>query len=290
MFDRVLVVDWSANAAPKRGADSIWIAQVDVASGRCSEPANPPTRADAREQLEAVLSQPGRTLAGFDFPLGYPAGFAAAAGLDGAAPWAATWGHLRREIADDDRNRNNRWAVAAELNRRLGTGWFWGVPPRHAGRHLGIRKPPLSVPPAEWRACERALIAMAGGNPMSCRQLLGAGSVGSQALTGIPVLAALRTHASIGERVRVWPFEAIDPAPHRIVFAEVWPSFLPSDVIDAVDHPVKDARQVTALARHLATLDREGALSAWFDRAGTPHLDAATAEQVTREEGWVLLV
>jgi precorrin-8X/cobalt-precorrin-8 methylmutase len=197
------------------------------------------------------------------------------------------WQHLTEATIDDHRNHNNRWDVAAELNRRMEQRWFWGAPTRRANEHLTSTKPSIEGQPLELRAVERRLREHHGLRPFPCRQLLGVGSVGSQALTGIPVLEHLRTHPALGERVTVWPFETIDvDVPHHIVLAEVWPSFLPSADIDAVTHPVKDARQVTALARHLAQLDRDGALANDLN----PSFDAGIAAQVGREEGWVLLV
>jgi precorrin-8X/cobalt-precorrin-8 methylmutase len=290
VFDTVVIVDWSANARPKQGADSIWIAQVDVASGETQLLANPDTRMAARELLADLLAHAGSTLVGFDFPFGYPAGFASAAGLTGNTPWRAVWQHLAESIVDDDRNRNNRWEVAAELNHRLGKQWFWGAPRSRAGANLTATKPAFDGPPHEYRVVEQRLRGQQQ-RPFSCRQLLGVGSVGSQAITGIPVLEHLRAHPALDERVRVWPFEPLDlPSPDRIVLAEVWPSYLPTAQIADVDHPIKDAQQVIALAGHLAEQQRNGVLDALLARAVAPHLDPHTADGVGREEGWVLLV
>ena len=290
MFDTVVIVDWSANARPKHGADSIWIAQVDVASGDTQLLANPGTRVEARHLLVDLLVHAGPTLVGFDFPFGYPAGFASAAGLTGNTPWRAVWRHLADSIVDDDRNRNNRWEVAAELNRRLGTQWFWGAPRSRSGANLTATKPAFDAPPHEYRVVEQRL-RDEQRRPFSCRQLLGVGSVGSQAITGIPVLEHLRAHRALDARVRVWPFEPLDlPSPDRIVLAEVWPSYLPNAQIADVDHPIKDAQQVVALARHLAAQQRNGELDALLARALAPHLHPHTAAEVVREEGWALLV
>ncbi|MEI8238663.1 MAG: cobalamin biosynthesis protein CbiG [Actinomycetota bacterium] len=290
MFDTIVIVDWSASARPKRGADSIWICRLDVASG-ARELHNPPTRTEAQRVLVDLFSEPGArsgtTLAGFDFPFGYPSGFAQAAGLRGATPWLATWAHLAAHLHDDDQNGNDRWQVAADLNRRLVHARFWGAPHQ---RHIdGL--PHLKARPAdalsEFRTVERRLREQHRLRPFSCWQLMGAGSVGSQALTGIPVLQRLRTHVELSHRLRVWPFEPVDlPSAGRIVAAEVWPSMLAASTIDAVDEPVKDARQVTALAEHLAQRERDGLLVADLH----PEIDPADVDRVHREEGWVLLV
>jgi precorrin-8X/cobalt-precorrin-8 methylmutase len=226
-----VIVDWSAQATPKRGPDSIW--SYTLGDG---DAVNHRTRSDTSSALVELLRLPGRTLVGFDFPLGYPAGLAARAQFEsvGGVPWSATWEHLAANITDDDRNRNNRWAVAADLNRRLGELRFWGVPSPRASPHLTVRKPSgLS----EFRIVERRL-KQQGRHPFSVWQLLGAGSVGSQALTGIPVVHRLRHHPDLRMRARVWPFETgftTDPTAHHadaIVIAEVWPSAISFDHID----------------------------------------------------------
>ena len=68
-------------------------------------------------------------MVGFDFPFGYPAGFAARLGLEGP-PWRAVWDEIARLIEDDEGNRNNRFEVGAEFNRRVSGGRFpfWGCP------------------------------------------------------------------------------------------------------------------------------------------------------------------
>ena len=81
LFDVIVIVDWSAQSSAKRGADSIWSYELDAALPAHGDPINHPTRAEAREHLVSRLQRHAtRTvLLGFDFPLGYPAGFAAAA-------------------------------------------------------------------------------------------------------------------------------------------------------------------------------------------------------------------
>ncbi|MGB8861060.1 MAG: hypothetical protein WCC60_17510, partial [Ilumatobacteraceae bacterium] len=147
-------------------------------------------------------------------------------------------------------------------------------------------KPP-ELPPD--RVAEQRLRTH-GLHPFSPWQLLGAGSVGSQTLTGIPVAHHIRHHSELSPRTRVWPFETgltADPtrgsgsAADAIVIAEIWPSAI---AFDHVDHVVKDARQVIALAHHLAGLDATGSLGPAFGLA----LDPATARRVIDEEGWVL--
>ena len=115
MFDRFVVIDWSANSRPRRGRDSIWIAVLDAHGLSVS---NPATRGAAEQFLvELVDDDPsGRALVGVDFSLGYPAGTAAALGLTGS-PWASMFRFLGESICDGDRNSNNRFEVATALNR-----------------------------------------------------------------------------------------------------------------------------------------------------------------------------
>ncbi|MEQ1699557.1 MAG: hypothetical protein ABMA25_05570 [Ilumatobacteraceae bacterium] len=286
MFDVVIIVDWSAAVAPKRGADSIW--SYELGDGR-TDLINHPTRAEARAHLSTRLLQLAgrRVLVGFDFAFAYPAGFAAAASLTapGVPAWRAVWQHVAGQISDDDRNRNNRWSVAAELNERLGSRHFWGAPPASAGPHLTSTKP-ASFALAEYRRSEAHLREVTGKRPFSAWQLLGAGAVGSQTLMGIPTLHHLRHHEGLAERTRVWPFETgftTDPwaaRPDGIVLAEVWPSAVE---FGHVTHPVKDARQVIALAQRLRTSADDGSLAVAFSPPSRPADEAAALE-----EGWVL--
>jgi len=106
--------------------------------------------------------------------------------------------------------------------------------------------------------------------------------VGSQVLTGIPVVHRLRHHPALRDRTRIWPFETGLQRPHAtVVLAEIWPTLVD---VDHVDHPVKDARQVIALADVLADRERAGTLDLWF----APAVPAAAREDVLTEEGWVL--
>jgi hypothetical protein len=282
VFDRHVVVDWSANSTPKRGRDSVWIAVRDDAGHSVT---NLPTRSAALAFLiDLIGADPSATvLLGVDFSLGYPVGTAGALGLAGSA-WTATWDLLTAMIRDDDRNANNRFAVAADLNGRItgGPSPFWGCPPSRASATLTATKPVRSGGLATWRAVEEVLRSQ-GRRPFSSWQLTGAGAVGSQSLLGIPRLQQLRR--ALGDRVEVWPFttglRAPRVAPGRVVVAEVWPSMTP---VDAADGPVRDAAQVVGTARRLAEADRDRRLIRLFE----PELDRDVADAVVAEEGWVL--
>jgi precorrin-8X/cobalt-precorrin-8 methylmutase len=279
VFDRLVVVDWSANSTPKRGRDSIWIAVRDSVGMTLS---NPSTRFEAEGILADLLARDERTLVGVDFSLGFPAGTAGSLGLAGSLgdevpPWASTAAELGRLVDDDARNRNNRFAVASELNARMGAapGPFWGCPPRAESASLTTTKP-AAGPLAEWRNVE-SVLRQRGHRPFSSWQLLGAGAVGSQSLLGIPMIMRLRERF-VG-RLAVWPFEAAD---RSIVVAEVWPSLLPLELTVAA---VRDAAQVLGVAEWLAGLDASDGLRDLFrlDR-----LAPEVHDVVVGEEGWVL--
>lgn len=306
-FDVIVVVDWSANNRPKLGADSIWICALDVASGRAAT-VNLATRSAASAHVVDILraATARRVLVGWDFPFGFPAGTSAAAGLVGTSPWQAMWGHLATHVVDTASNLSNRFAVAADLNRRIGDGPgpFWGAPPTAVGPTLSSQKAP-GFPHAhegrgpggeqdqqlgEHRLAEVAIRRQTGKRPFAVWQLLGAGSVGSQALTGIPVVATIRSAPGLAERSVVWPFETglVPPGAHPVsgaadlvVHAEVWPSAIE---IDRSVHPVKDAAQVQCLARHFSDLQRTSGLADEF----APVVTADHARSVVTEEGWIL--
>ena len=293
LFDAYVMVDWSAAGKPARGKDSIWICYGRRVGGAMTPLAveNIPTRQRARERLLRLFAAEraaGRTvLAGFDFAFGYPDGLAARLGL-ADPPWRAVWDLLAAEIADGSDNANNRFAVAARLNERIsgGAGPFWGCPageagpclqPRHHRRHEVLGLPECRIADTWLRG------------PQPVWKLAYTGSVGSQSLTGIPVLRALRDEAALAGAVRVWPFETglraltRDDTEGRIVLAEIYPSLL--DVRPRRGE-VKDRAQVRAVVRHFAALDNDGALAPLF--AGDPTLDGVQRRAIEREESWIL--
>src|SRR5262249_30292565 len=155
---------------------------------------------------------------------GYPAGFAARLGLAGP-PWRAVWDEIAGLVEDDERNRNNRFEVAEILNRRVSGGCFpfWGRPAAPPRPHLA---PTHHRPPDHDGVAERRLVDLYIPSAQPCWKLLGTGSVGGQALTGIPVVRALRDDPRWHRQTRVWPCETgLSPRPDaRVVMAEVYPS------------------------------------------------------------------
>jgi hypothetical protein len=307
LFDAYVMVDWSANSTPKRGADSIWIGRGRWVSGRFEiDPStNPRTRSQASAEVHAVLqelkAQDARVLVGFDFPYGYPRGLASALthvpGCGGSTPaWKRTWDRLRECVTDDATNANNRFEVAAALNAAIppGAGPFWGCPPSAAGAFLkstrGLFPFPLrgGVALESYRHTEKALRSR-GRRVQEVWKLFTTGSVGSQALLGIPRVAALRDDASLAPVSTVWPFEtgftSSLGAGRRpfILHAEIWPGIV---AIETRPGLIKDAAQVAALVKHFGQLDEAGELGRLF---GSPEgLDAQALADCTEEEGWIL--
>jgi len=277
-----MVVDWSAAAVPRRGADSIWIADYGVASGAV-QLENPPTRQAASDGMlarcQAALAAGERLLIGCDFSFGFPVGMAAALGWRGDGPaWRFVWDALAAELIDQPDNGNNRFALAAAWNRRISgrAEPFWGCPPSAVDPGgLAPRRQGDGGLPAR-RQVETLLPRL-----QPVWKLYTTGSVGSQSLTGIPRLRWLRDHPALAPWLRLWPQETglCPPDPGvRIVLAEIFPSLLTPPPLAGLP---KDAAQVTALARWLAQadLDRLFAVGA---------VSPALRQAAEGEEGWVL--
>jgi len=294
-FDSYVAVDWSANNKPKNGPDSVWWCEIR-ADGKRQGPHNPSTRANAIRQIRAALIESVNAglhaLVGFDFPYGYPANFAQALGLDRAGdgePWIKTWKLIARLMQDDDHNRNNRFEVAAMLNQRVSSAAFpfWGCPKSGESTYLSARScwPRDGTVLREKRICEGQV-----RGPQAVWKLFTAGSVGSQALTGIPRVLQLRHDIQLKSVSAVWPFETgLNPLPTRaqrpwkILHAEIYPSIIP---LRSFANMVKDAAQVCTLATWFAELDREGELDRLF--SGPPTVPNQQRHTIECEEGWIL--
>ncbi len=300
LFNAYVMVDWSASSTKKVGADSIWVGVLkrDIRFRPTFEAHNPPTRHAAELLLREVLAdlkrRGDRALIGFDFPLGYPAGTAERLKLSGE-PWSATWRFLAGALVDKPDNLNNRATVAARMNRIISDGPrpFWGTPrPADAQTMLSKTKPVdyLAGLP-EFRHAERATRGRGDGRSgaKTVWQLTGNGSVGSQALTGMPAVKRLRDE--LGERALVWPFETrwkalseADLAGKDALLVEIYPALVA--VSPLPDEAPLDRTQVRGLCEHFSRLDEQGRLAAAF----APPKDASpeTVAQVEGEEGWIL--
>ena len=134
---------------------------------------------------------------------------------------------------------------------------------------------------------ERRLIDewMVGAQP--CWKLAYTGSVGSQTLTGIPVVREVRDDPRWADRARIWPFETGLGLPDktRIVFAEVWPSWWKQEIRPEYGPP-NDKAQVRSVAEIFAARDHAGELAAWF--TGAPNLTSQQRQIIETEEAWTL--
>lgn len=293
LFSAYVIVDWSAAAKPTTGPDSIWIGVLkrDIRFRMAFESFNPATRAEAEKRLNLILDdlkkRGERALLGFDFPLGFPRGFASALKLPGEAPWRAVWDQLDKMVKDKADNTNNRFGVGSEINRRLTGGPFpfWGCPPKDALTTLQPKRTRAHGPDdlPEFRHAD-----LAAKGAASIWKLYYNGSVGGQAILGIPFIRRLKQ--TRGDGVRVWPFETgfkplteADLDGVEVLVAEVYPSLLKPQ---GAPGEVKDLIQVRTTAEHFARLDEAGKLAALFgptkDAAADVVLDAE------REEGWIL--
>lgn len=260
-FDRFVVVDWSGgnDTGPKPRKDAIWLCEHGA------EPEYLRNRVVAEDRLRVLIDDAQalgqRLLIGFDFPFGYPAGFARA--LTGHDDPFAVWDWVEQNL-DDTPKGNNRFALADRINAQFsGVGPFWFNALKHDFAHLPRKDTRTGHGMSEHRACD----AMAKG-AFTCWQMGGAGAVGGQVFTGLAVLNRLRSEM----QVAVWPFQKLD-AP--VAFVEIWPGLINSSVKSAEAlGGIRDAHQVRLLARALSALP--------------PARLAEMLDVNAPEEGWIL--
>jgi hypothetical protein len=288
LFQAYVAVDWSAASKPAAGADSIWIGVLkrNVRFQMAFEAHNPATRTEAEGLLGAILDdlkrKGERAFVGFDFPLGFPRGTAAALKL-GGEPWRALLDFIAKEVKDKPDNSNNRFQVGAKMNRLMTGGAFpfWGAPARDAQTMLSVKRvrdhSPEDLP--EFRFCEQALNATS-----SIWKLYYQGSIGGQALVGLPVIKRMRD----ARAARLWPFETgwkalttSDLEGVEAVFAELYPSQHQPKLQPG---EIKDAAQVRGAVERFSALDERDQLAPLFG----PAKDDARRNVVEGEEGWIL--
>jgi len=296
LFDSYVMVDWSAASKPATGADSIWVGALtpDSRLKLAFKASNPPTRAKALEELEDLLGRclkrGDRVLMGVDFPLGFPAGTAEALKLKGE-PWRAIRDFLLKEMKDKPDNSNNRFALAARMNRLISNGPFpfWGCSKKDELTTLSVRKSREHGPGdiAEYRIAEQVATDSKKGRPQPVWKIAYAGAIGGQTLTGIPAIERLREKFPA---LKLWPFEVplarLDESALegvRILVAEVLPS-LNSTRPEATE--IRDEAQVRSLCEALAERDASGKLGALF--GGEAPLKDSQKAAVSAEEGWIL--
>jgi len=263
-FDTFVVIDWSGgnDTGPSPRKDAIWAGVTR--NGQSQDPVYLRNRTVAEawivDLIRAELEAERRVMIGFDFPFGYPAGFAEA--LTGYTDPLVLWDWFEARIEDSPKT-NNRFDLAAEMNLGLGDGagpfWFNGLPNRDIPGLPRTKDGYANQFPEKRQAETRAK------GSFSCWQMGGVGAVGSQVFMGLPVLSRLRKR--FHGQVNVWPFEQLK---RPVAFVEVWPSLT---VGDAPDGMIKDAWQVQEMARQMSGLS-----------------DAALAEMMdvyAPEEGWI---
>ncbi|NNE51966.1 MAG: molybdopterin molybdenumtransferase MoeA [Sulfitobacter sp.] len=255
------MVDWSGgnDRGPRPVKDAIWAAVHR--EGQAEKPVYLRNRQVAETWLMALFEEEmaagRRVMSGFDFPFGYPAGFARA--LTGSDDPLTVWDWFEERIEDSPKG-NNRADLAGLINQTLGKGRgpFWFNPLKAEVAGLARTKADHHNPFPEKRQSE-----LRARGAFTCWQMGGAGAVGSQVFMGLPVLARLRRQFDVA----VWPFEPLE-AP--IAFVEIWPSLT---VKGAPREGIKDAWQVREVVRQVA---------------GLPHAELAEILSVEApEEGWI---
>lgn len=305
LFESYLAVDWSARSTPSPRhpiRDAIWVGEAlapGLEDSSLVEESYWQTRsacaAYVRDRLIHHVQLKRRIFLGFDFAYGYPAGFARALGLTSdLPPWRRIWDECARLLRDEEDNRNNRFDVAAEFNRRCGPldGPFWGCPRNVSRPDLHSKSPsqgyPYHVTPDLALERLRQVDRQAKGT-LPVWQLMGKGSVGGQSIVGIPIVRRLRDDPLLQAVSRVWPFETgwhshptptIGPA---IIHGEIWFGIV-NDTLDP-SLPIRDQAQVRALTRWLRNLDTQGHLGAYFAPAD---LSSEVSQTSIEEEGWIL--
>lgn len=274
-FDTFLAVDWSAaKRRPKRPSkDAIWLGIAG--DGRSEQQVYCPCRQDAETWIDSFLQAEQaagrRVLAVFDFPFGYPRGFARR--VTGSDDPLVLWQWLETRIKDSEDGSNNRFDVASELNRLFAdAGPFWGKPDATRWPDIPYRKSGIRFD----QIAERRSADLAAKAASSCFQLFYNPTVGSQMLMGLPMLQRLR----LRHGAAVWPFQNIAAA--QTVFAETWPGLIEPAVKAAMkaampEEEIRDRVQMRLLARALSRLSADD-LNAML---------AATPKEA-QEEAWIL--
>lgn len=273
-FDTVVMVDWSGgnDTGRRPRKDAIWAA-VARHGVRGTARVYLRNRVIACGWLRGLIADERmagrRVLAGFDFPFGYPRGFAEI--LTGRPEALSVWRWMADNLQDAPEG-NNRYELAGRINAGFpGIGPFWFNARREDIPHL----PRKGRARAGHGMPERRAVEDAAKGSFSCWQMGGAGAVGSQVMTGMAALETLR-QAFPGE-IAVWPFERLD---RPVAFVEIWPSLL-NDAVAAARRPgdIKDAVQVSVTANAVARLESDGPLDRLLD---------AVPVHALGEEGWIL--
>lgn len=297
LFDAIIAVDFSAAEGPKKGEGSVWIGIMkrDARFRPIYADLNPSTRQEAMASLRDLLldfkKRDEKVLIGFDFALGFPRGTSKKLGLEPSAK--ALWSFVSKNIVDKPDNTNNRFAVAAKINRLMTDQAypFWGCPKKAAQKWLSTLKPADFGEFPEFRLTELGA-RLKKAPAKSLWQMHGAGVVGGQSLLGIAHIESLKQTS--GLTGRLWPFEtglnALKPSDLEgvdWVGCEIYPSlFEKLYEVSPLPHEVKDQTQVRLMCETLTKLDDQGDLGGLF--AGPSSLSEPDRTLVESEEGWIL--
>lgn len=273
------------------------------------------TRKTAIEHIRSFLLEEAekarRVLVGFDFAFGYPDGFAQRITGEASAISMWRWLHERMLVREPDRFKVAK-GLNAKINRDYGEeGPFWDVgtevrskkelralassggKPPHNPYGKGLKEWPFNF--CEMRETDKMAV---GTKPVW--QLSGAGSVGSQALLGMPWVLELidtLTENSVLPRDRcvVWPFDkGFEWTPQgdrpQITIVEIYPSLIRDAVEKHMrDREIVDCAQVRLNALAFSLLDGNGGLESLFAGPRTLGTDLCKGrmEAAMREEGWI---
>ena len=115
---------------------------------------------------------------------------------------------LLKEMKDKPDNSNNRFALAARMNRLISNGPFpfWGCSKKDELTTLSVKKTREHGPGdvAEYRIAEQAAMETKKARPQPVWKIAYAGAIGGQTLTGIPAIERLREKFPA---LKLWPFE-----------------------------------------------------------------------------------
>ena len=310
LFDAYVMVDWSGSDRRHAGShDCIWIA-YGRAAAVAPTTVSPPSRTEAEQVIRAqlqpiVAARRGRVLLCADFGYGYPAGFASLLPTPSSSkflPWRIVWHHLGRHVQDDlgtkpgqcPSNRSNRFETASTINAAVSSsascGPFWCLFKAGAYACVPQKKPPQPFVCASGTIASLRITDKRAKSDTPFR-LFGAGSVGSQVLTGIPRVESIRFDPQFIRCSAVWPFETgWAPATGlwldsdlRVLHAEIYPS-----VRAPLPDFINDRGQVRAMWHWARDLDASNLLIKEF--AIPPGITSGSQEDavIRHEEGWIL--
>jgi hypothetical protein len=258
-FDHFVAIDWSGAVGPRQQGIAVAICALGSAAPTLVRAGHIWSRADVSEWL--LHEMPQNTLAGFDLSPALPFTDQGAyfLGWDETPRDArALWALVDRICADDP-----HLAVSSFVDHPEACRYFR----RHGGRtgdRFGSGRGRLRLVEQRQRAHRLS--------PSSCFNLVGPAQVGKSSLTGMRMLHRL------GERLPVWPFDALPESGSLLV--EIYTSLAARAA--GVPNGRSKLRDGKALDAALAVLDSEVHLSLerYSDHATDALLTAAWLRKV----------